>query len=1294
MREFRASKGLAHEIIAEIVETPDGAVWFATLGGGISRFDGIEWETFDRSAGLPSNYVWSLFPDGQNGIWAGTREGIAYFDGDEWNPVPVPGFAAPWVYCITEVNDGALWFGADRECILEFRPENRQTESVPEATGDIDKARVPQGEWAVVLHGDLTEGSAVRDILQMANGEIWAALSESGIAVYDGEHWQLRWGTESAGRKVDSLLRSDDGTVWAAGSGVDPLHRFDGETWSAFPQSFSGSTCVAVSHNGELFVGTREGLWIKREENWEHPALSRNIPHPRVNAVSCLESGAIWIGTEHGAYRIGPMPWSLYERAVDGVSLPGRGLYCDPNTPPITVDSQSRLLQFSGESWMPIAQLRPDEALCTAITQPHENKIWALFRDLAVEFSLERNELLRSVPIPMEYGRNNLFQDRGGRLFLLSRMGVFQLIDGHWQPRPTGSNDHRRNVRSMVEDPQGVLWVELDDVMEIWEWGTITPFVVPEEPFHLRDRISAVHWGRDGTRWIGTTGSGLLQWDGELYRKHTARDGLLNDLVSQIYEASDGTLWVAAKSTGVSSYRDGRWVKYTHDDGLRGSRVRAICEDPKGDIWVALQNAGLARWRPTQEGPDTKIENHPRTMASGERGTFSFAGVDTWSQTIAEDLAYSWRVIPQPDLTGDAVEWSPFEQKTTAVTRELQPGTYIFQVRASDKDRNIDPTLAACEFKVQPLWYQETRFLALASLGSLVILILLAGIVHKHIRRRRAEEALRKVHHELEIRVDERTANLTTVNELLQAEITERKRAEQNIQAYSSFLDTIMEESPFAMWISDASGTVQKTNRALREALHLEDDRLVGKYNILDDTNMTQKGVMPQVKKVFEELEPAQFSILWQSSEAGDVAFAGAQDIHIEVALFPVVDGEGNLTNVVCQWVDVSERKRLEDQLRQAHKMEAIGTLAGGIAHDFNNILGAIIGYSDLALGEDSSPGSHIEHCLHRIRESGERAADLVKHILTFSRQGEQKSGPVPIVSVIKEALRMLQATLPSTIEIRTEIVCGAHTLILGDATQMHQVIVNLSTNAHHAMEENGGVLKVRLSEESFDTPLGLADGTVEPGEYLKLTVSDTGHGMSPEVLDRVLDPFFTTKATGKGTGMGLSVVHGIVKSHGGTMTVESEPGEGTTVEILLPKYSDEIELETAEMPAPVGGNERILLVDDEEALAEAFQVYLRRLGYRVEVNSSGFDALARFRDAPEEYDLVVTDQTMPQMTGGELAEEILRIRRDTPIVLCTGHSDVMSEEKAHAIGIRAFMMKPVRFSDLAKTIRQQLDSA
>ncbi|MFH1738500.1 MAG: PAS domain S-box protein, partial [bacterium] len=732
IRAFHTQDGLAHEIVADVVQGSDGSVWLATLGGGISHFDGITWETFDESTGLPSNYVWALHPDGQNGMWAGTREGLAYFDGDTWSPVhpAIPDLPVPWVFCIAERTDGTLWFGTDHGRILEFRRENPRTDSKSEEIDAADAIGVPAGTWALVLDSELTRAFNVQDILQVATGETWCALSELGIAVHDGRHWQFRWGSESVGRKVCSLVQTRDGSVFAAGSGNDPLFRFDGNRWDASPQPFVGSVCVAQSPSGELLVGTREGLWIYREGDWEHPSLGHDIPHPCVNTVTCLEDGTTWVGTEYGAYRIGSMPWLLYERTVDGVPLAGLSLYSDSTTPPLTVDGEGRLVQFTQDHWIPISRLHPDKVAGRAITQAYEKKIWILFPVRAVEFSLEQNRVLRSVLIPAEYGLNNLFQDRTGRLFLLSMTGVYELVAGRWLPRPADPNYIRRNVRNMYEDPQGRLWVEMDDSMECWDGNTIEPFLQLESDLHIRDRISAVHWNRDGETWFGTSGSGLVCWNGESYRRYTVRDGVLNDLVSTIYQASDGTLWAAAKSLGISSYRDGRWVSYTQNDGLRGRAVRAIGEY-NGTIWLALQNAGLACYRPTKKAPDTTIREHPQSVAPKARGVFTFYGTDGWKQTPQEDLVYSWQILSRPSGSVE-VPWSSFTKKTGATIPLLDPGRYIFQVRAADTDRNIDPTPAQIDFQVLlPVW-KSLAFLAPVLILLAIVAIAVVIVHQKH----------------------------------------------------------------------------------------------------------------------------------------------------------------------------------------------------------------------------------------------------------------------------------------------------------------------------------------------------------------------------------------------------------------------------------------------------------------------------------------------------------------------------------------------------------------------------------
>ncbi len=398
---------------------------------------------------------------------------------------------------------------------------------------------------------------------------------------------------------------------------------------------------------------------------------------------------------------------------------------------------------------------------------------------------------------------------------------------------------------------------------------------------------------------------------------------------------------------------------------------------------------------------------------------------------------------------------------------------------------------------------------------------------------------------------------------------------------------------------------------------------------------------------------------------------------------------------ICCIAHDITERKKaqeekekLEAYLRQTHKMEAIGTLAGGIAHDFNNILSAIIGYAELAMTKVPRD-SELAEDLEEIYQAGDRARDLVKQILTFSRQSKHELEPMGVGATIDEALRLLRASLPATIEVRRDIQNDS--LIMGDPTQIHQIIMNLCTNSAYAMQERGGVLEVGLTNVELDADFVSGHPDLIPGPYLCLTVSDTGQGMAPEILERVFDPFFTTKETGEGTGMGLSVVHGIVKSYGGAIYVYSETGIGSSFRVFLPAIERRHQPEKRVEVTIPAGNENILFVDDERALASMGKEMLEGLGYHVSTITSSIDALELFRRQPDRFDLVVTDMTMPIMTGDELARELIAVRSDVPIILCTGFSTRITEEKAQKIGIRAFVMKPIIRRDLANTIRNVL---
>lgn len=549
-------------------------------------------------------------------------------------------------------------------------------------------------------------------------------------------------------------------------------------------------------------------------------------------------------------------------------------------------------------------------------------------------------------------------------------------------------------------------------------------------------------------------------------------------------------------------------------------------------------------------------------------------------------------------------------------------------------------------------------------------------------KREEVEAKLHVAHNKLERKVIERTAELSQSNEKLKNEIRERRQAESALKESEKKFRLMMESMNDLVYICSCDFKIEYMNPSMI--------RVIGRDAVGESCH----------KVLFNLNHNCPWCVHEQVMDGKSLETTVVNPINnrkYRVSHSTIIHEDGTLSKMAIHrditdyLIAVEEKEKAQNRLLQSQKMESIGTLAGGIAHDFNNILSSVIGFTELAL-DDVEKGSNIEDSLQEIYTAGQRAKDLVKQILAFARQSEEEIKPVQVDTIVKEVLKFIRSSIPTSIEIKQNL--QSDSLIMGNQTQVHQILMNLCTNAAHAMEKDGGILDVSLTSVIVDGTTNRKKLDLKPGDYIELKVSDTGSGIAPDILDFIFEPYFTTKNPGEGTGMGLAMVHGIVTTYGGKIKVDSTPGKGTTFTVYLPitgKRKSDRPYKSEALPT---GTECILFVDDEPPIAKMGSQILERLNYQVIIRTSSVEALELFRSKPNDFDLVITDMTMPNMTGDKLAMELMKIRPDIPVILCTGYSKKISDETAAEIGIKGFAYKPVVKSDLAKTVRKVLDEA
>lgn len=1328
-RHLSLSQGLSHGSVYSIVQDNTGYMWFGTEDG-LCRFDGYHITVYRKDPSNPNSLssgdLSKIWIDASGIMWLGTWGGglnkydpatdrFTHYLHDPGNAGSISGNR---VESLLVDRKGRLWIGTENNGLnrlddqkgifIRYRhqPENPSSlsdDSVKTIYEDrqgniwigtnagINRYNEENGSFTHLCHENGNPASLsdnrVRSIMQDHNGLFWIGTRGGGLNRFDGETGIFKVfqpdpknPASISDHSITQVFEDSSGILWI-GTYNGGLNRLDPvkESFSHFkhnPQDSRG-----LSHNrvetifedrGKmLWLGTRGGginmLDLKPDKFTAyhyHPDSTPSLPHPSIQALIETESGdGIWMGTDGQGV-------SLYHSST--------GQYThyrhDRDNPGSLSDNRVRSLLLDKKAHLWAGTYNG------GLNEMTGNGFKRYTHDPAIADSLSNNRV------------HCLLQDRDGDIWAGTNLGL-NLLERSKDPE-TGSfrrfyldAQHHEGlsgnyISSLVQDPYGFIWIGTANGLHkmdkaTWTWQSY--FHQPGEKNSLCHNFVHVIFITRGEFWIGTQ-EGLSRFspETETFRNFGEKEGLVGGAIMSILEDLSGCLWIGS-SRGLCRFDPAKGLFNSYDitDGLPSNaflRNAALKRKQDGRMIFSTID-GLAGFQPgeVKDNPlvpeivltSVKVFNEEllpdrlRRRISDLRLpydknfiSFEFAALDfTWP----EKNRYKYM------MEGLDTDWVSSGKRRFANYINLPPGKYVFRVKGSNSDNVWNEQGTALNLVINPPFWAAWWFRIAAG----VLLMLLIFVSY----RARVNTIKR------------RNRELSEANSRLEEQIEKRQQAETAVQESRERLNSVIEHSPVVLWAVDKSGIFTFSEGRGLESLGLKPGEVVGLS--LFELYSDQPEIIDAARRAL----------------AGETVSIPATvgDIYFETRWTPLKNNDGHVTGVIGLALDESKRKHMEEernmlteQLRHVQKLETIGTLAGGIAHDFNNILGPILGYTEMALEEISE--DHIAaKWLASVVEASQRARDLVQQILVFGRRSRQEFKQISISLVIKEALKLVRASFPATVEIHQDI-CEDCPPVLADATQIHQIFMNLCANSRHAMGENG-TLSVELKTEEIGQSAAKLHANLKQGLYVRLKVGDTGHGMDPVTLKRLFEPFYTTKKPGEGTGMGLSVVHGIVMAHGGDITAVSEPGKGAEFTVYLPASTpDKAADKTVSIGQIAGGSERIILVDDEESMTVMAKLMLEQLGYHVTAFTGSPKALEYIIKHRDRVDLVIADQTMPLMTGVELTQKIKKQFPDLPVIIVSGFSETVNHKNYAAFGLSAYVSKPFNATRLGHELRRVLD--
>lgn len=1314
-RSFADMNGLETQCVAE---TKNGTIWFGTADG-LSSYDGFEWKRhLATDGGILAGWVTGLCSEPDGALVAGGWWGISQFKDGLWTRlIPAVGLRFADVRRLAVAPDGSLWAATSWGAL------RRQQSTWTLYTDEINATRLEQDERyrflrierlpaGVLARARPTTAPANRaDLVEVAvdpRGRVWfgtkggeilrcaPAVNEGGTKESDA--WALYNEADGLGSgRVPNILALRDGTVWVASASASQISVFAEGTWRALPLPAPGlagdGARMIQTSDGVAWVSARYVLYAWRQGQW-HTYRKPEVPIPTAqNLLLQSQDGALWIaGPSTDLHRVdyqttrwvtleqlnfqweskAGVRWFLERdgRAVmqDGGRWTSYGVEDGMIDAPVTlVGTRNGSVWAAGSHERTAAVARFDGEKWTREALP--NFAWGI--DWRAVFEAADGSMWFGAAVDSSGPKSD-------------RAGLLQFRDGRWlhhhqpgrSPRPDGREEiatllpasHRpepiEKFTSIGESRDGRIWAGRNVLAfhDDQKWTEFFPNA--ELRFGI---IESILTTREREVWIGTRQYGALRYDGSTWRKFQGKGNLLANSVRSFAEAADGSVW-AATDRGLSRFDGQTWTDdvlpavlgVPHEGGsLRTTPTGALwinrtAPDWNRRAWSSSSPPDLAKsefWTiafwPTDSTPRTVITTGVSKVASPGNLSISWTGVAPWREPRDARLQYSYRL--------DGGPWSAFTPEHGHTFVALPSGPHHFEVRARTEDFVVDPKPATLDFMVMPpVWQQGWFVLLMVTLvGATVVQTIRVVLEHGRLRR---------------------------ANRELAAEIAARVRTDTALRDSEQRFRQVTESMEEVFWLEDAADgriiylspafeRVWKQNREERyahaqqwpESIHPDDRARVSEASALrhaaGDYDLEYRIVRPD----------------------GEVRW-------IHDRAFPVRDGEGRLYRFAGVAEDITAHRELEGQLRQAQKMESLGTLAGGIAHDFNNILTGILGSAEVAkleIPKESPARPWVEEVL----KAGVRAKNLVQQILTFGRKHESRLMPRKIQCDVTDAVKLIRSSIPATIQIDSLIDENCPSVV-ADPTQIHQIVMNLCTNAWHALPPTGGRIEVALAPVTVTAAMAATRLGLRLGRQVLLTVRDNGKGMTPETLLRIFEPFFTTKAPGVGTGLGLAVVHGIVQSHHGLIFVQSAPGKGTCFEVFLPEVAlpESEAIETSELIIRGRGG-LIMVIDDDPIALTALSGQLARIGYQVQAFGESSAALAFLKAHPDGFDLVLSDNAMPGLNGRAVADRIRVLKPGLPVLLISGVFDQNEIEAARECGVRELIRKPVTLAELSQIV-------